>query len=511
MGSEPSRTPGRARRLAPYLPLLLIALGGFAFRVAMIEWVRTPCATVDQATTEGDCYLFGGDTHYVAVQADRLLAGDGFVDATKVVFEVGAPDDPGAAHPPLFTLILALLQAVGLDSVGAWRIAIAAVGSVGVGLLGVAAWRLGGDRDHATGPDSRTLGILAAAIAAANPLLWSRDVDLLVEALLVPTIALMVITSLRLWRDPSFANAVLLGAVIGVAWLTRSEQILLVAFLTPLFVRGLRDRAAGRRIALLATTGAVAVVLMVPWVTYSSLRFGEPVLTTNGGTALLLGACDATFFTPDFGYYSFRCTSAVDTPPTGDEADNDATRREAALTYLRAHPTRAIVVAAARFGRFWRLYEVPDTVEREALLEWHGWMPTWAGVGALYLLAPLAVAGAVQLRRRRLPLSPLLAPILIATLAATLLLPLPRFRTPADAVLVLLAAPGVLAASRWVRARSTLSSTTAEDGAIGRRVRRPTSRSGLGRGGRRDGGRGRIGQLEEAGKEPGGGPVGDVV
>src|SRR5690606_35776966 len=111
------------------------------------------------------------------------------------------------------------------------------------------------------GARSRRIGILAAAVAAVNPLLWSRDVDMFVEALMVPLIALFVLATLRLWRRPSWSSAALVGLVVGVAWLTRSEQILLLVFAAPLFWFGLRDEPAAKRIGLFACAGAVAVAL----------------------------------------------------------------------------------------------------------------------------------------------------------------------------------------------------------------------------------------------------------
>lgn len=464
-GAAPA--PSLGARLRPYLPLLLVAVVAFGFRLAMLEWVRPECATVEQAVATGDCFAFSGDTQYVAVQAQELRNGHGFADVGPVMYGVGGPDKPGAAHPPLYTLLLAALQSVGLSTVTQWRVVVSLIGSVGVGLLGLAGWRLGAGRDATTGARSRAIGITAAVLAAVNPLLWSRDVDMFVEALMVPLIALFVLASLRLWRRPSWGSAVLVGVVVGVAWLTRSEQVLLLVFAAPLFLWGLRELPIARRVGMLAVAGAVAAVLMSPWIAYNAGRFHRPVLlSTNAGMAMLLGTCDHTFYGDDFAYYTFRCVDEVPVDPAGDDSDYEQVRSRAAIDYAREHTRRLPVVAVARFGRFWRLYAVPDTVEREALAEGHGWIASWGGLAALYVLAPFAVGGAVSLRRRGLPISPLLAPVLVATLAAVVLIPIPRFRTPADAAVVVLAAVGLDAAWRWWRARS--SSPTGQEPARAR-------------------------------------------
>lgn len=437
-------------RLRPYLPLILIAIAAFGWRLAVIEWIRPECtgATIEEARAafdQGECYLLTGDTEYVTVQARELREGNGFVEAGRVMFTGADTSEPGAAHPPGFTVFLAFWQWLGVDTVGGWRVVMAGVGSVGVGIVGLAGWRLMGSRQASTGDRSLVVGVVAAGLAAVSPLLWERDVDLLVEGLLIPLVALFVVAALRLWRHPGLGNAALVGAVVGVAWLTRSEQVLLLAALLPMLARGMPEVAAGRRIAMAGLAGVVALALMAPWTTYNLTRFEEPVwLSTNGGLALLFGACDDTFYGEAFAYYDWYCVTQVPVDPEADESVHEGQRMDAAVQYLRDHPQRTVVVMAARFGRFWRIYEVGDTTEREAVNEGVGWIAARGGLVALYLGLPFAAAGTWALRRRRVPVAPVLMPIVISTLAAVVLIPLPRFRVPADVSLVILAAVGAV-------------------------------------------------------------------
>jgi hypothetical protein len=343
----------------------------------------------------------------------------------------------------MFTVFLAVLDKVGFDSAGWWRAATALVGSIGVGLIALAGWRLAGDREHTTGEHSRRLALIAGTIAAVNPLLWSRDADLLVESLMIPLLALVVLAALRLWRRPTWASAAWLGAAVGVSWLTRSEMIALLPCMIPLFY-GLRSESMRRRIGLFALAGAVAVALMAPWIAYNFGRFEHRVyFSTNLGMAQLLGSCDATYYGADFGYWTFECVNPVDTSTVADESGSERKLGSTARSYILDHKGRTVVEMAARTGRFWGVYQPVDTVSRWAHQEGQGTFVARSSWVTLAVLVPFAVVGGWQLRKRRTPISPLLAPVAVATFAATVLIPIPRFRVGADVAIVILAAVGI--------------------------------------------------------------------
>ncbi|MCX7621967.1 MAG: hypothetical protein N2037_14140, partial [Acidimicrobiales bacterium] len=198
------------KRLRPYLSLVLVGLAAFGLRLAVMKWVREPCSAPGEASVTGACFEYGGDTRYVGTQARYLLEGHGFINAGKAMYGIGGLDEPGAAHPPLFTLLLALVQWLGFRAVESWRVCTSIIGSIGVVLAGIAGWRLSAAisvdrastdedvREHAatsvgsirtgmsepatsrsgtkrrtltTGPRSRFVGLTAAALAALNPLL----------------------------------------------------------------------------------------------------------------------------------------------------------------------------------------------------------------------------------------------------------------------------------------------------------------------------------------------------
>jgi hypothetical protein len=71
-----------------------------------------------------------------------------------------------------------------------------------------------------------------------------------------------------------------------------------------------------------------------------------------------------------------------------------------------------------------------------------------SGFAAFWLLSIAAVGGVIILRRRRLPVFPLAAPLLTAAIGIALTFGSVRYRTPADASIVLLAAVAIARATR---------------------------------------------------------------
>jgi hypothetical protein len=106
------------------------------------------------------------------------------------------------------------------------------------------------------------------------------------------------------------------------------------------------------------------------------------------------------------------------------------------------HLDRLPAVTTVRVLRTWSLYE-PE--QMNALNQGED-RERWAsklGVYSFWLLAPVAVAGAVVLRRRRVLLLPLLALPVIVTVVAAGFYGLVRFRLPAEISVVVLAAVAV--------------------------------------------------------------------
>ncbi len=108
-------------------------------------------------------------------------------------------------------------------------------------------------------------------------------------------------------------------------------------------------------------------------------------------------------------------------------------------------------MVAARVGRLWDLFKPGQTTALDWWIEGRGRAPSWIALFAYYAMLPFAIYGLVIMRRRRIPILPLLAIALVATLAAAITFGVTRYRAPAEVALVLAASIG--AAVVWERWR----------------------------------------------------------
>ncbi len=116
------------------------------------------------------------------------------------------------------------------------------------------------------------------------------------------------------------------------------------------------------------------------------------------------------------------------------------------------------MVVAVRVGRVWSLY-APGQMASYNVNEGRDEAVSWAGFVTFWLLVPCAVVGGVVLRRRRVPITPLVAQFVVVTITAAAIYGLARFRTPAEISLVVLAA---VAFDTWLGGRTE----AAEDDAV---------------------------------------------
>jgi len=346
--------------------------------------------------------------------------GHGYVNPAELFFK--GHSVATATHPPLYTLAIAAATKLGITGDEAQRSLGCLFGAGTIALIGVLGRRVAGEG----------VGLVAAAIAAVYPLLIAADGALMSETLYGLLIALAILAAYRLRDEPSARRAVVLGGVIGLAALTRPEALLLLPLVTlP------RWRWFG-----LACVAAALVVL--PWTVRNWSAFDRPVLiSTNDGVTLAGANCGATYHGRDLGSFNASCIGPVRYP--GNEARQAAVYRSDAASYAGDHPGREPVVVAVRVLRLWGLYQPTRLAydaqnRRRAVQE--------AGVLLSYLLIPLALFGAVVLRRRGQPLSILLAPIVLVTITAALTYGGLRLRHAAEIPLVVLAAAGAYALPR---------------------------------------------------------------
>jgi hypothetical protein len=234
------------------------------------------------------------------------------------------------------------------------------------------------------------------------------------------------------------------GVGCALLALTRAEELLLFVVLLVPLVWLSRGVARRRRLTWVALAGTAGVLVMAPWVAYNMNRFEHPVfLTTSLGPTLRVANCPGVYFGPNIGGWDFGCFRL--TRFTGDASASDLQQREGAVRYARAHAGRIPIVVLAREGRAWGVFRP----FQQTVLDTVGGPPagvTRLGLFVYWPLAAAAVAGGVVLRRRRVPLFPLLAFVLTVTIAVALTFGQTRYRAPAEVPIVLLAAAAVDAA-----------------------------------------------------------------
>ena len=130
----------------------------------------------------------------------------------------------------------------------------------------------------------------------------------------------------------------LLGAIIGLATLTRGEGLALIALLAWPAAYG---PVRGRGLRLLATTAA-SVLVIAPWVTRNLVVFHRLTLATDANTLIAGANCHDTYYGHDIGWWSLECLARGRTRSqllAGDASSS------AAFDYASDHVPRLPLVA----------------------------------------------------------------------------------------------------------------------------------------------------------------------
>jgi 4-amino-4-deoxy-L-arabinose transferase-like glycosyltransferase len=406
-------TPNRPTRLRFTVALSLLMLLSLVWGVA---YTLASTAGDDTLLDEGDAFFYG-------LTAANAANGNWFQDPFTL--------EPAAEHPPMTVLVLVPASYV-FDGARAQRLTMAVVGALAVGAIGLLGREVGGDR----------AGLLAATIALVNPNLWVNQALVMSEALAALFVALLLLAGYRLWRHPSYAWAAVVGALTGLAVLTRAEAgLFFVLMVVPILIiaNGLEWRARAGRIGVAALC---LVAVVAPWTVWLQTQFVEPVfVSTNDGLTLAGANCDETYHGELMGFWSIDCSTAL----LDDELDasqNSRKARREAFDFARENLERVPVVAVAREGRifgFWR----PDRIVADGELEGRPVSVSWAGLVVFWVLVPFAVLGAVEVRRREITLVPMVATLIAVVVVALLFYGIPRQRVPLDVVTCVLAAVAV--------------------------------------------------------------------
>lgn len=397
--------------------LLIILAGAFVVRSAAAVVVQR---LVDR--TPGRLCLIEGDAEGYWKLAQKLANGDEYSVYDPPRFVLRVPGFP-------------LLLAAGIKVFGErflWiRLLLAGVGAATCGLVYWLAVEL----------FDRTTAIRAGLISAVFPTFIVFSVLLLSETffatmLLASLIALAKLVKTEPGTTQSHVLALASGLLIGLATLVRPTWLLVGPGFVLIYVLVARDR---RRAALngLLLLAALPFALL-PWTIRNARVTGHYIPTTLWVGASLYdglhehatGASDMTFVETDGIYQKMS------------EYDADRYYREAALDFAKAHPRRALELAAIKLWRFWN--PLPNAAQ------FGHWAIAWGM--ALWTIPLLAFAayGAWHERHSLWHWLIPVAPVLYFSLVHTVFVGSIRYRLPAEYALVVLSAVGWGAiAAKW--------------------------------------------------------------
>jgi 4-amino-4-deoxy-L-arabinose transferase-like glycosyltransferase len=411
------------------LALGVIMAVGLAIRVAFV------------AVRQSKVVLTTGDAYWYHYQAKLLASGHGFIDPFQ--FYKDGVVAASADHPPGFILILAVADKLGIDSPQGQRYLMCLVGTLTIGAVGLLGRRVAGAR----------VGLIAAGFAAVYPNFWINDGMLMVETFYMLAMTAALYFAYGVVRGAGRAEVVGMSAALAAAALVRPETLVLYPTLVLALVLLRKDQAWRERLLRVGLAALMPIVAFGPWALYNQGRFAQPVpVSTGAGQTLAVGSCDYTYNGPHLGFYDIRCLREpqIDPPTERDPTLRDDHYRRIARHYIRHHLEDVPRVAAARIGRIWHAYQIGQGVRLDGYIEGRSGGPpgssleaVWAAVWSYYVLVALAVGGCVVLRRRRVPIYPLLAMAGLATFTAVTTFGVTRYRAAAEIAIVVLAAVAV--------------------------------------------------------------------
>ena len=170
------------------------------------------------------------------------------------------------------------------------------------------------------------------------------------ESLFIALVTAAVLVAVYTRDAPSAWRFALLGLLLGLASLTRSDGLVIGVVLiavTALFT----PSAVIRRFAFAGLAVVVLIVALVPWTLRNFDAFDKTVVLSNNSGSLIGGAnCGRVYGGKNIAGWDFGCIVIVEKSTT-NEVDRAETQREEGLRFAEDNIGRLTVVAPVRIVR----------------------------------------------------------------------------------------------------------------------------------------------------------------
>lgn len=387
----------------------------------------------------------GGDPLSYHYGANLLASGLGFIDPWLYYGHNLHLHFQSAEYPPGYMVLLALSSLVGFKSFFAHRIFSCVIGAAGVPVAAYLGREVMGNNRQ-----GRRVGLLFGLIVALYPNIWLSNEQLMTETVDPLVVGLVLLVAYRFWRRPRVGLALGLGAAIGAAALARDELSLLTLMVVPLAL-GARSIPWKARLVRIGSAAAAFCLVVGPWVGFNLARFDKPVFISTGlGNTLASADCAETFSGSKAGYWSLSCALTAPHYQYQDASVTSSQAQAYAMRFIRAHESELPRVIFDREGRTFAFWNPTLQIRQDSKVETRPFHWAEIGLWSYYALLVLSVPAVVVLRRRRIPIYPLVFVLGDVVFSVALTLGQTRYRSPFEVCLALTGAIGVDATVSWL-------------------------------------------------------------
>ncbi len=419
--------------------MALVAVLGFVVHFAFITLAKWHQAVWND----------GGWYH---CEADVLVHGHFFPQIGVLMFNHGSSIDcfaslsPTAAHPPLWTILLAGADLIDMKTLG-WQLLLnTIVGIIAIPVVGYTAKKIGG----------KWLGLISAIIFTLYPGGWIETGQLTSETLGLTFSSLVILWTYKIIEKPSVTNGIFLGLWCALAALTRSELALALP-LTGLFVilsKQIKLTSIKSKLKLVGIAALSFTLVMSPWLIRNNLVFTHTTLTsTELGFTLDMANCNDTYAAAPNSSFSLTSTSyegywtlgcALNQPHHGDESYDNSYYTSYALNYIRANISRVPLIATIRALRIWQFFDPIGQARLDFQSEQWNYPLDILKIISFYLFLPFIVISFRLMRRMRFRSFPLFVFPIITTFSVMIATEDPRYRVMSEGAISIFTAIGSL-------------------------------------------------------------------